>query len=483
VRNTLILLMLSLSTSALGDVAIPNTPLGTIFAAWIDAYNSGDSKKLFAFKETSKGEWEVHDIQDWREVTGGFRVLQIEKSEPLLLSALVQEKDSEQAWRYQYSRKSANSMSTLNISVQPVDLPAELAPPRLSEAAALTAVTARAESLAKEDKFSGVILIARHDDVLLNKAWGYANRETKSPVTLNTQFRLGSMNKMFTAVSALQLVEAGKLSLDGPVGKYIPNYPNSVVASRVTVRHLLTHSGGMGDIFGPDWEKERGKYRDNSDFVSLYGSREPDQEPGSKFRYSNYGYVLLGALIEKVSGMSYYDYVESHVFKPSGMNKTASLPESVSVSDRATGYMKENGAWVSNVNTLPYRGMAAGGGYSTAGDLLRFAQALQSGKLLSKNLLAEATTRFFKDEPFGYGYGFMVSGQGSLANFGHDGGAPGMNGEFRLYPKLGYVLIGLSNLDPPAAGRLIGYFSNRMRDFGPDDSRISLPRRLKLKCF
>jgi D-alanyl-D-alanine carboxypeptidase len=87
---------------------------------------------------------------------------------------------------------------------------------------------------------------------------------------------------------------------------------------------------------------------------------------------------------------------------------------------------------------------------------------LESGKLLSKNLLAEATTRFFKEEPYGYGYGFMVSGHGSLANYGHDGGAPGMNAEFRLYPKLGYVLIGLSNLDPPAAGRLIGYFSNRM---------------------
>jgi CubicO group peptidase (beta-lactamase class C family) len=254
------------------------------------------------------------------------------------------------------------------------------------------------------------------------------------------------------------------MSLDGLVGKYIPNYPNKTVASMVTVRHLLSHAGGVGDIFGPEWEKEPGKFRENRDYVKLYGTRAPDQEPGSKFRYSNYGFVLLGALIEKVSGLSYYDYVDSHIFEPSGMTRTASLPESVDVPDRARGYMKQHGAWVSNAGTLPYRGMAAGGGYSTVGDLLLFAEALESGKLLPKASFTEATTRFFKDDSFGYGYGFMVSGHGALSSYGHDGGAPGMNAKFRVYPRLGYVLIGLSNQDPPAAERLIGCFANRMPD-------------------
>jgi CubicO group peptidase (beta-lactamase class C family) len=460
VKWTLILLISLLSTAAFGDAEIPGTPIGKIFAAYIAAFNSNDPKQLLAFKDTYGSQWELQDVLDRRQATGGWRVLRIERNEPLTLSAVVQEKESDQAWRADYSLNSEVPPVTLSAQMKRTELPTDLAIPRLSAAAALAALVKRADSLAKDDKFSGVLLVSRHDKILLMKQWGYADRGAKSPNTLDTRFRLGSMNKMFTAIAALQLVEAGKLSLDGVVGNYIPDYPNKEVASKVTVRHLLTHTGGMGDIFGPEWEKEPGKFKENGDYVQLYGSRAPDQEPGSKFRYSNYGFVLLGALIEKVSGESYYDYVEAHIFKPSGMNSTASLPESVNVPNRAVGYMQDGGVWVSNAATLPYRGMAAGGGYSTAGDLLRFAQALESGKLLSRQLFAEATTRFLKDKPVGYG--FMIFGQGPLFNFGHEGGAPGMNAELRVYPTLGYVLVGASNLDPPAAERLVGYYANRM---------------------
>jgi D-alanyl-D-alanine carboxypeptidase len=459
------LLVILSSTTAFGDPAIiPDTPIGKIYAAWMSAYNAANEQKLLDFKTAYQREWEVRDILDWREQTGGFKVLRIEKSEPLALSAIVQERDSDQAWLYDSSMPSAGSPINLNEHIQPTELPADLAIPRLSQADALRALTVKADSLARDDRFSGALLIAHKGKVLLKRAWGYANRELKVPNTPDTQFRLGSINKMFTAMATLQLIDAGKMSLDGLVGKYILDYPNKIVASKVTVRHLLTHTGGMGDIFGPEWAKEPGKFRVNRDYVKLYGSRAPDQEPGSKFRYSNYGFALLGALIEKVSGLSYYDYVDGHIFEPSGMTRTASLPESVNVPDRARGYMKQNGAWVSNAGTLPHRGMAAGGGYSTVADLLLFAEALESGKLLPKALFTEATTRFFQDESFsfGYGYGFMVSGHGALSSYGHDGGAPGMNTRFRVYPRLGYVLIGLSNQDPPEAERLIGYFANRM---------------------
>ena len=122
------------------------------------------------------------------------------------------------------------------------------------------------------------------------------------------------MNKMFTAVATLQLVEAGKLALDDPIGKYLPDYPNKEVASKVTVRHLLTHTGGTGDIFGPEFEQHRLKLREHRDYVKLYGARGLTHEPGARFEYSNYGFVLLGALIEKVSGESYYDYVATTSF-------------------------------------------------------------------------------------------------------------------------------------------------------------------------
>jgi CubicO group peptidase (beta-lactamase class C family) len=334
---------------------------------------------------------------------------------------------------------------------------------RLTQAEALAALSRRAEQQARSDAFSGAVLVARHGKVLFQDAWGQADRRLRMPNTPATKFRLGSMNKMFTAVATLQLVEAGKLRLDEPIGAYLPDYPNRDVASKVTVRHLLTHTGGTGDIFGTEFEQNRLKLRTHADYVKLYGLRGPTHEPGSRFEYSNYGFVLLGALIERVSGRSYYDYVRDNVFGPAGMTATGSQPESQDVPGRAVGYTKPfPGAtdWDANTDTLPWRGTAAGGGYSTVGDLMRFALALESGKLISKAMLAEAT----REQQPEYGYGFGVQGQGSSRSYGHGGGAPGMNGELRVYPELGYVVVGLSNLDPPAATDLVAFFEQRMPD-------------------
>ncbi len=331
---------------------------------------------------------------------------------------------------------------------------------RMTGADALAALTARAEELARKDQFSGAVLVARHGKVLLQKAWGLANREAGTPNTLDTKFRLGSMNKMFTAVATLQLVEAGKLALDDPIGKHLPDYPNKDVASKVTIRHLLTHTGGTGDIFGPEYEQNRLTLREHGDYVKLYGTRGLGHEPGARHQYSNYGFLLLGALIEKVSGSSYYDHVRSKVFQPAGMTSTDSLPESEDVPDRAAGYTRPGDAWIPNAEMLPWRGTSAGGGYSTVGDLLRFAQALESGKLISKAMLAEAT----RPQQEQYGYGFGVQGEGALRSYGHSGGFPGMNGELLVFPQLGYVVVSLSNLDPPAASHLVEYFTLRMPD-------------------
>jgi CubicO group peptidase (beta-lactamase class C family) len=333
---------------------------------------------------------------------------------------------------------------------------------RMTEADAVAALSARAGELARADEFSGAVLLARHGKVLLEDAWGRADRESGTSNTPGTRFRIGSMNKMFTAVATLQLVEAGKLALDDPIGRHLPDYPNKDVASKVTVRHLLTHTGGTGDIFGPEFERNRLTLREHRDYVKLYGSRGLMDEPGARLEYSNYGFVLLGALIEAVSGASYYDYVRDNLFRPAGMTSTDSLPESEDVPNRAVGYMKPypGDDWVPNTDTLPWRGTAAGGGYSTVGDLMRFAQALSSGTLISKATLAEAT----RPHQQLYGYGFGVQGEGRLRSYGHGGGAPGMNGELRVFPELGYVVVSLSNLDPPAASDLVDFFALRMPD-------------------
>jgi D-alanyl-D-alanine carboxypeptidase len=334
---------------------------------------------------------------------------------------------------------------------------------RMAQADALAALADHAEQRAGAGEFSGAVLVARHGKVLFQDAWGRADRKAGTANTPATRFRIGSMNKMFTAVATLQLVEAGKLALDDRIGKHLPDYPNKEVAAKVTVRHLLTHTGGTGDIFGPAFERKRLALREHRDYLKLYGSRGLTHEPGARFEYSNYGFVLLGALIERVSGMSYYDYVGEQVFRRAGMTSTGSLPESVDVPNRAVGYTRSSpagGAWVPNTDTLPWRGTAAGGGYSTVGDLLRFAQALGSGRLISKATLAEATRPHQQQ----YGYGFGVQGEGRLRSYGHGGGAPGMNGELRVFPELGYVVVSLSNLDPPAASELVEFFTLRMPD-------------------
>lgn len=458
---TIAFLAVSTARAAAPDTEPPKTPAGKVFAAWLAAFNSADAAQLRAFDAAYPREGAAPPVEDrlrFREMTGGFTVVRIEKSEPLSLVVLLQERGSDTVARLKMKLGAGEPPKILSSTLEAIPPPPDIAAPRLKEAEALAALTARAGELAKKDEFSGVVLVARHGEVLLQKAWGLANRETGTPATLDTQFRLGSMNKMFTAVAVLQLVEAGKLALDDPLGKYLPDYPNKDVASKVTVRHLLTHTGGTGDIFGPDFEKNRLTLHEHSDYLKLYGPRGLTHEPGAEFQYSNYGFVLLGALIEKVTGMSYYDYVRSHIFQPAGMSSTDSLTETEAVPNRSTGYMKGQGGWVPNTDTLPWRGTSAGGGYSTAGDLLRFAQALESGKLISKASLAAATTPYKEH----YGYGFGIQGEGALRGYGHGGGAPGMNGELRVFPQLGYVVICLSNLDPPTATRLVDFFTLRM---------------------
>jgi CubicO group peptidase (beta-lactamase class C family) len=462
IRLTLAALVLVVATTP-AQTVIPDTPAGRVLMAWITAFNSGDAERIRQFDSTYREKPEpVERTLRLREVTGGFTVVQIEKNENNSIVALATEAESDTLTRIEFAVAGPGPKLTES-KISPTPRPAELAIPRVTEAAALAALSERIDAQAKADKFSGAVLVARGNKVVLQKAAGSANRETNTPNTPDTKFRIGSMNKMFTSVATLHLVEAGKISLDDPIGKHLTDYPNKDVATKVTIRQLLSHRGGTGDIFGPDFAKNRLTLKEHSDYLKLYGERGLGHEPGAEFRYSNYGFVLLGAIIERVSGMSYYDYVQRNVFEPAGMKNTASLAETDAVPNRSVGYMKRDGAWTANTDTLPWRGTAAGGGYSTVGDLFKFAQALQSGKLVSKATLAEATkAQSSMGEGFAYGYGFGVIGEGPTRHFGHNGGAPGMNGDLRIYPQLGYVIVALSNLDPPAASRMVDFVGNRL---------------------
>jgi D-alanyl-D-alanine carboxypeptidase len=440
-----------------------------LFRAWLAAFNSGDRRRYatFAARNFPLHRRMLDPVMGLREMTGGFVLRRLERVSARRVSGWVQERDSDQFVRFVLTVSPFTPRIILDLTLVPIPRPAEFPIARLSEAEAIAGVEALLGKRAAAGRFSGAALVAKQGRILFSSVYGLADRQRRIPNTLETRFRIGSMNKMFTAVATLQLVEEGKLALDDPVGKHLRDYPNSDVASKVTVRHLLTHTGGTSDIFGPEYDQNRLQLREHSDYVQLYGSRPPRFEPGSRFEYSNYGFVLLGAIIEAASGASYYDYVRERIFRPAGMTSTDSLPESEHVPNRSIGYMRPYlGArsWQPNTDWLPWRGTAAGGGYSTVGDIARFANALTSHQLLSPGT-TELLLAGKIDLGYGgkYAFGFVDSRDANGNGWvGHSGGAPGMNGDLRIYLKSGYVLVALANIDGPAAQRITDYLDPRL---------------------
>ena len=289
------------------------------------------------------------------------------------------------------------------------------------------------DSLSATGQFSGVVVLAKNGSPVFERAYGMADRAAARPNTVETTFNIGSINKVFTATAIRQLAAAGKLDLDATVDKYWPDYPNREVAGRVTIRQLLAHRGGVnGDIVAAPPGGTRASLRHNRDFLPLFVNEPLAFEPGSRQAYSNAGYVLLGMIVERVSGEDYYEYVRKHITDPAGMSRTMyiasdSLPPNVAIGYTTTAPDGAPGAALRpNSDMLPGRGSSAGGGYSTAHDLLKFLAALRAGSIPG----------------------------GPPAGIGAAGGAPGLNAMLEGGMPGGYDLVVLANLDPPAAMRV-----------------------------
>jgi D-alanyl-D-alanine carboxypeptidase len=343
---------------------------------------------------------------------------------------------------------------------QPSDAPV----PHLSESELIAATRQKLAQDTASDHFAGAVLIAHNGKPVFAQAYGLADREHKTSNTLKTRFRIGSMNKMFTAVAILQLAQQGRLGLNDPLGEYLTDYPNREVATKVTIHHLLTHTAGTGDIFGPEFDAHRPELRTLQDYVKLYGNRGLSFEPGSRWEYSNYGFILLGTIVEKVSGESYYDYVREHVYLPAGMTSTGSEPEELAIADLSIGYTATGASNGLRPNTgmLPYRGTSAGGGYSTVEDLLNFANAVQQDKLLNTHYTDLLTVGKVKTPGGLIASAFADYSINGIRCFGHAGGSVGMNGDLEVCPAPGYVVIVLANIDPPAAGLASLFISSRL---------------------
>lgn len=330
-------------------------------------------------------------------------------------------------------------------------------PPAAAAPDALTQLDGFVLGMTEAGAFSGVVLVARGDRVLFEKAYGKVDPQAEdgAAASIDTRYNIASAGKMFTATAILQLVAAGKLSLDAKVGDILPDYPNRDVAAQVSVRHLLLHTDGTGgiDLFGAENAANRAAVRSVADLIALHAARPLAFPPGTKQDYDNFGFVILGRMVEVVSGENYEAYIARHVFGPAGMTRTGFVDCTARAGDIAVGYATVADKLVVNCATQPTRGLPAGGQLSTARDMYRFMRALQTGKLAPPALFAEATRTHLKF----MGLGFFATEYGKdvpLRDFrwGHGGGGQdGSNTDIRAYPRTGEIVIVLANHDAPAA--------------------------------
>lgn len=303
--------------------------------------------------------------------------------------------------------------------------------------------------LAEADVFSGAVLLAKDGVPVYKAAYGIANKDYGVPNKIDTKFNLGSMNKMFTAMAIAQLVEKGKLSFDDPLSKFTPDFPDAESAKKIQVKHLLSHTAGLGGYFSKRYQDmSRNKLRTVDDMMALAKQDEKLLfEPGSKWQYSNTGMLVLGKIIEVVSGQSYFDYVRENIYKPAEMVNTDAYELDKVNPNLAVGYHKtftDNGiVWSNNVFQHVMRGGPQGGGYSTVEDLLRFDQALRGGKLVSPAMVKVLTTPKPELNSPNYGYGFAANTTNGTA--GHSGGFTGIHSNMDMFLDSGWTAIVMSN--------------------------------------
>lgn len=300
--------------------------------------------------------------------------------------------------------------------------------------------------------FSGAALVALGDRVLVEEACGEASLRYHARNTVGTRFNLGSMNKMFTAVAVMQLVESAKVALRDPLSKFADDswLPRDI-ASRITVEDLLTHTSGLGSFFDDGFDtSSRAQYRELDDYKPLVRKEKLAFPSGTKFQYSDTGFLMLGVVVEKVSGENYFDYVRRHIYAPAKMTATDCYAMNEPVENLATGYgwySKGPFHWRENTFDHVFRGGPAGGGFSTVGDLLRFSRTLQSGKLVSS---ASLKILWADHPPHNYGAGFEVVSTAAGESVGHSGFFEGISARLIMFRDRGYVVVVLSNIDDGA---------------------------------
>jgi CubicO group peptidase (beta-lactamase class C family) len=299
-------------------------------------------------------------------------------------------------------------------------------------------------------QFMGSVLAARNDQILFSKSYGSANLEWNVPNTPATKFRIGSITKQFTAAAVLLLEEQGKLNINDPIKKHLTDSPSAW--DQVTIFHILTHTSGIPSITNsPEYQQWMLFPMTPVQIIDKFRGMPLEFAPGEQFKYSNSGYILLGYLIEKISGQTYQNFIQSNIFKPLGMKDSGYDSHSDIIPRRASGYStgvkgSENAEFVHM--SVPF---SAGALYSTTEDLLRWELGIWGGKLLSDSSLNKMTTPFKSN----YGLGVSIDIVNGRKRISHGGGIQGFNAYIAYFPDSKVIVATLANLNGNTSQQIV----------------------------
>lgn len=444
--------------------ALPDTPVGQLAGELIRHVNSDSAAQIRPWAATMLSpsiepddkQAFITDLASAARDSGGLDVFDVrtDPHQPGLLEVAVKARRGGQAALFWLAADPAHPQQLAQAMLTPMDDPLYADWPKgpMSHAQLGKQIHTVLDRLVSVSDFSGCVSVLDGGETVFNECRGLAERSFKVPVDQQTRFRIASVGKMFTAVAIGQLVEAGKLSWSDTVASHVPEYPDQAVAKKVTVWELLHHTSGLGDFMVPEYFDHAQRYANPVDYLALIARQPLAGEPGKGLSYSNAGYVLLGRIIENVSGESYFDYIQHHIFAPAQM--TASGFESVDqiVPNLAVGYFHDDGVfsrtwkatWVQGI----YKGSPAGGGYATNADLLRFANALHGGKLLKPATLATMFDGGVPAGPGTIGAGIDERLSHGLHIRGHQGGMEGTTANLAMVWETGAAVALTSNQGP-----------------------------------
>lgn len=307
------------------------------------------------------------------------------------------------------------------------------------------------DRLIREEGLSGSVLLERGGEIVFERHFGFADEGATIPVTAQTRFNLGSGNKMFTALAVMMLEGEGKLRLDDPIGKYFEDFPDKAAAGKITIAHLLSHTSGIAEYWTAETAEAVRAAAGSADLLALVYRAGMRSEPGAVYEYSNSNFVLAGLIIERAAGVPYDDFIRARVTGPLGLRDTDTFMMDGSVPGLAQRLTRNEAG--TGWRALPpgRKGGSAGGGYSTARDMLAFSRALTSGRIVPlptlKRMTTSQTPDATRDEGDDYGFGFILQRVGNVRAWGHGGIARGVNFEYRRYPDIDATLITFSNQD------------------------------------